>query len=218
MKNPQENKTIRQVIAVAASVFLIWLVYFGSYLPYQKSKSFIMTLQSMGDMHSMQDVEDAFDVPFSNPAPIGQEEVVRHFTSVILSTLQRFNGDQVSTTVDLVNYVTDVYKPIIDRGRGMSFNQNLYILGSLNEVAFIQTKNPQYLVDSEGYYSKGHELSPKRPQFLYGLFDLYRIENNATKTQDVANQILTLWPNDEKTKTLLNEFLVKAGKATTTKK
>jgi hypothetical protein len=217
MNSSENKKIIRQVIAVVASVFLVWLIYFGSYLPLQKSKKFIATLQSMDQMRSVQEVEQAYDIPFSIPSPIGQEEIVRHFSGVILSTIQRFGPERASTTAELVKYVTDNFQPIMSRQRGMSFNQNLYILGSLNEIAFVQTKNPTYLADAQKYYSLGHELAPKRPQFLYGLFDLYRIEKNIPKTTEIADQILTLWPTDTKTKSLLGDFLSKVGTATTTK-
>jgi len=217
MNQPQDNKTARQIIAVLASVFLVWLIYFGSYLPRQKSKAFIVSLQSMGQLRSVEEVQQSFDIPFSIASPIGQEEAVRHFSSVILSTIQRFGPEQASTSMQLANYVTESFQPIMQRERGMSFNQNLYVLGSLNEVIFIQSKDPKYLLEAKAYYLKGHELSPNRPQFLYGLFDIYRIEKNIPKVIEVSDQILALWPNDEKTKTLTEAFLAQ-NKATSTKK
>ena len=172
----------------------------------------------MGQMTSVAEVEQAFEIPFSIPSPIGHEEIVRHFSSLILSTVQRFGPEQTSATVELVNHAVESFRPNLDRQRGMSFNQNLYVLGSLNQVAFLQTKDAKYLEEAKKYYLLGHELSPKRPQFLYGLFDLYRIEGDVEKTTEVTNQILSLWPNDERTKKLFGEFLTSKGISTTTKK
>src|SRR3989344_2979108 len=107
MNSSDNRKIARQVIAIAASAFLVWLIYFGSYLPWQKSRTFIFTLQAMGQMRSVEEVKNAFNVAFSIPSPIGQEELVRHFSSVILSTVQRFGPDRASTSIELVDYIVE---------------------------------------------------------------------------------------------------------------
>lgn len=209
MNTPNNSNGIKQVIAVVASLFLIWLIYFGSYLPFKKSQTFILTLQSMDSMRSIDDVKAAFDVVFDNPSPIGQEEVLRHFSSVILSTVQRFSAAQVPATEQLLQYVESRYQPIMARERGMSFGQHLFILGSMNEVAYVQTKNPKYLEASKKYFLLGNELAPRRPQFLYGLFDLYRLEGDLGKATEIANEILRLWPNDTRIQQLIADFAKK---------
>ncbi len=209
MNTPRNDTGIKQVVAIVGSLFLLWLIYFGSYLPLKKSETFIITLQSMDNMRSIDDVKMAFNEVFAIPSPIGQGEAIRHFSSVILSTVQRFSAAQAPATEELLRYVESLYAPMMQDGRGMSFGQNLFVLGSMNEVAYVQTRNPKYLATSEKYYSLGHEMAPNRPQFLYGLFDLYRLQGDVDKTTAIANQITTLWPTDTKTQQLLDEFLKK---------
>jgi hypothetical protein len=93
----------------------------------------------------------------------------------------------------------------------MSFGQNLYLLGALNEVALVKTRDPKYLVAAKRYFLMGLERGPKRPQFLYGMFDVYRAEGDVVKTQEIANQILAQWPTDERTRQALAEFLERAN-------
>lgn len=207
----EKNDLKKQGIAVVGSIVLCFLIYYGSYLPFKKSETFITTLKGMDSLRSVEDVEVVFDEVFDIPSPIGQEEVIRHFASVILSTIQRFNASQVPASEQLVSYIEKKYQPIIESERGMSFNQNLFVLGSLNQIVFLQTKNPKYLAAAETYYTKGVERSPKRPQFLYASFDLNRIKNDSDKVREIANKILTLWPEDQNTKKAAEEFLKKSG-------
>ena len=61
----------------------------------------------------------------------------------------------------------------------MSFGQDLYLLGAINETAYAHTGNPAYLAAAQRYYEEGVAMGPNRPQSLYGLFDVYRAEGNA---------------------------------------
>ncbi len=74
-------------------------------------------------------------------------------------------------------------------------------------MAFIQTQNPEYLSNAKRYYRGGLELSPTRPQFLYGMFDVSRLENNIEAAKGFANQIILQWPGDEVTRRELAKFL-----------
>ena len=53
----------------------------------------------------------------------------------------------------------------------MSFGQDLYLMGAINETAYAHTGNPAYLAAAQKYYEEGVALGPNRPQSLYGLFD-----------------------------------------------
>jgi hypothetical protein len=75
----------------------------------------------------------------------------------------------------------------------MSFSQDVYILGALNEVAFLQTHDQTYVHAAEAYFKNALELGPHRPQSLYGLFDVYRMEGNASATIDIGNRIIAEW-------------------------
>jgi hypothetical protein len=95
----------------------------------------------------------------------------------------------------------------------MSFEQDMYVMGAMNEFAFVKTKDVKYLNAADYYYSKGLELGPKRPQFLYGMFDIYRIVGDVNNAEKIAGQILSQWPGDDKTRAAFNDFLNKVAAA-----
>ena len=204
------SKTFKQLIAVISSGFLLFLVYYGSYLPLRKSQIFIDALRNVKSIRSPQDLASLLTPPLEAPSPIGQEELVRNASNLILDFVrQGANGEFLSQSLD---FLEKYYTPIINRGRGMSFEQNLYLLGTLNEYAFIQTKNPKNFVTAKIYYLKGLELGPKRPQFLYGLFDLYRFEKNISELNKIKDQILSQWPDDKRTQQVYDQYMQEVAK------
>lgn len=89
----------------------------------------------------------------------------------------------------------------------MSFGQDIYLEGAINEIAFAQTGQPNYLESALTYYREGNALGPNRPQPLYGLFDVYRGMGDATDTQVIGEKILSNWPTDQNVKAALAQFL-----------
>lgn len=202
------NPLGKKIIAVAACASVLLLAYYGSCLPLRKSQTFIGAMRRMATFRSFSDFTEAFSGPLNMPSPIGQEELVRNVANHVLGFVER-NRDRPELVRAFVDYVEAYFEPIIARGRGMSFEQNLYLLGILNEFAFVQTKEARYFAAAKRYYGLGRELGPKRPQTLYGMFDIYRMENNAAGAREVGEQILEQWPDDERTRAALAEFLAK---------
>ncbi len=199
------NKSARQIIAVSLSIAVLIVAYFGSYLPMVKSLTFISTMRQSGGVRTVQDLEQLFSVPLDYPSPIGQEELVRNLASTIAGTLGNISDPAVIK--ELVRYVESYYKPIIDRGKGMSFGQNLYLLGLINETAYLKTNDKKYLDAASAYFKKAYELGPKRPQSLYGLLDVYKAEGNIEAFKKIADQLLSQWPNDERSKAIISAVL-----------
>ena len=202
----ESNLKIFGIIAVG---FIVFTAYYGSYLPMRKSQVFIESLRSIRSASSLDEIKKIVSVSFDFPSPIGQEELVRNFTNIAMDLTNR-NDDPIVIS-QLMDFVDEYYGPIIEREKGMSFGQDLYLLGALNEVAFLKTKDQKYFVKSKFYFEKAHELAPQRPQPLYGLLDIYRIEGNVQMVQKIANQILSQWPGDERTIGALADFLQRAG-------
>lgn len=206
------SNTARKISAIFISVFILLVAYYGTLLPMRKSQVFISTMQSLRSVGTIADIRGAFSTPFNIPSPIGQEELVRNSANVVLGVLQQ--TDKAQDISGLLDFVETSYRPIIERGRGMSFEQNLYILGALNELAFVKTRETKYFQASKNYYSEGLRLGPKRPQFLYGLFDIYRMEGNVDGVKKIGDQILSQWPDDERARAGLEEFLKKVEELT----
>ncbi len=199
------NKDIKKAVAVSISIFLALVGYYGSYLPMQKSMLFITAMQRAAGMKTINDFEQNFSIPLNVPSPIGQEELVRSMANTIANSFQ--NVPQKEGVDELVRYVESYFKPIIDRNRGMSFGQDIYILGAMNEFAFIKTGDKKYLQAAENYFKRSVILGPKRPQGLYGLLDVYRMEGNIEGFKITAEQILSQWPDDARTKSVYDQFM-----------
>ncbi|MDO8536766.1 MAG: hypothetical protein Q7R94_00780 [bacterium] len=199
------HQLLKKIIGILASVFIISVAYYGTFLPLKKSQSFISALRNLRSATSLQEFERILSEPLGIPSPIGQEELVRNSANVALSIVQQNNKPEIISAV--VDYVEEKFAPLIARGTGMSFEQNLYILATINQLAFAKTGQANYFLAAKKYYSRGLELGPKRPQFLYGMFDVYRTEGNVEASKAIAAQILSQWPDDERTREGLQKFL-----------
>lgn len=191
------QRTTKQVIAGIVILFILFMAVYGSYLPMRKSEMFISALQSIQTqpITSLGDLESRVTPALNYPSPIGQEELVRNFANSVLGFVQ--NNTDASSTAELLGFLNTYYDPILARGKGMSFGQDVYLMGAINEVSFVKTGNPTYLGEAQQYYQEGNMLGPNRPQTLYGLFDVYRFEGNVTDTILTAQKILTNWPQDQ---------------------
>ncbi len=202
------DRTVQGVIAAVLAVVILAVAAYGSYLPLRKAELFISTLGSFQSQPptSLQDFEGRLSTPLDYPSPIGQEELVRNTANSILGILQRGVGP-TSTVMALVDFVQGYYDPIIARGKGMSFGQDLYLEGAMNELAFVATGEGSFLNATRQYYSEGVGLGPNRPQSLYGLFDVYRASGDATDAIAVGQKILSNWPSDQNVQAVLGSLL-----------
>jgi hypothetical protein len=174
----------------------------------RKAEGFINTLQSLqtDPATSLQDLETRISGPLNYASPIGQEELVRNLANSVLSFVQQ-QGNNATSTSELIGFLNSYYNPILARGKGMSFGQDLYLEGAVNEVAFAGTGDPSYLAAAQHWYQEGEQLGPNRPQPLYGLFDVYRAEGDASDTIAIGNKILHNWPDDTRIQMSLQQFL-----------
>ena len=205
------NSVLPKTIGLLAVVFIGWLAYYGSYLPLVKSQAFISALRSARGLGSFDEFKSTVSATLDMPSPIGQEEHVRNTTSLALNIIG--SADDPNLIAQVVDFVVGYYEPIAKRGTGMSFGQDMYILGALHETAFLKTRDAKYFERAKFYFEKGLELGPKRPQPLYGLFDIYRLEGNIQGTQKIVDQILGQWPEDERVKAGFAEFLERVKEA-----
>jgi hypothetical protein len=191
------QRITKQVIASIVTAFLLFVAVLGSYLPMRKAEMFISALQSIQTqpVSSLGDLEGRVSPALDAPSPIGQEELVRNLANSVLGFAQ--NNQNQSSTEELLVFLHSYYDPILARNKGMSFGQDLYLMGAIHEIAFVKTGDSVYLNLSRQYYAEGNELGPNRPQTLYGLFDVYRFENDLPDAVAVAQKILSNWSTDQ---------------------
>jgi hypothetical protein len=202
MNSIMDRSDLKKLAAYGAVIAIMFVAYYGNFLPLRKSQSFIYMNRSLGTVRSWEQLQVIASESLDKRSPIGQEEIVRSFTNMMLGVL-RSNGQNPALTAAVMEYLHRYYDPIINRGRGMSFQQNLYVLGLMNQIAYAQTKEAAYLNESERYFVTAVNLAPNRPQSLYGLLDVYRIKQDRQKMEEIGNRILSLWPQDENVKALL---------------
>jgi hypothetical protein len=202
-----EDRTYQRVIAVIIVAAILGIAVYGSYLPMRKAQMFISTLQDLQTTPatSLQDLETRLSAPLDYPSPIGQEELVRNMANSVLSFVQQ--GGDARSTAALIGFLNSYYYPILDQGKGMSFGQDLYLEGAINEIAFAQTGDPTYLAAAQKWYAEGVALGPNRPQSLYGLFDVYRAAGDETDTIAIGDTILRNWPSDTQIQAALATFV-----------
>jgi len=201
------DSTVKKVIAVAAVAFIAAIWVYGSYLPVRKAQIFISTLQELQTkpVTSLDELKSRLSAPLDYPSPIGQEELVRNMANSVLAFVQR--GADPTSTSELIGFLDSYYDPIISRGKGMSFGQDVYLLGMINELAFAHTGDGKYMDAAKKYYVEANQLGPDRPQPLYGLFDVYRTMGDVPDTQMVVDKILANWPDDQGVRAALAQFL-----------
>jgi hypothetical protein len=210
---------IRKAVATILAVVLVVVMWYGSYLPMQKSYAYIDMLQRLGTVQSWDQFVGLVTVPLDMMSPIGQEELVRNFGGTIAMRIVQTNGSNPTLMDQVFAMVNRYMGPIMASGRGLSFDQNAYMMAALNQTAYLSSKDPKYLNDAEKFFKLGLEKSPNRPQFLYGLFDIYRTNGDKVKAKETADKILSLWPDDVRVGAALQEvFNPTATSTTSTKK
>jgi len=203
------NQLPKQIIAISVSFFILVMIFYGSYLPYKKSKTFIDSLNQLKttQIKSFEQLDNIVSSSLKINSPIGQEELVRQFLGIFTGFISQNENPEVIDV--LVKYIKTYSDPILNRGKGLSFNQDLYLAIRLYLTAYEKTKDQKYLDEAKKYAELSYSLGPKRPQVLYSLFDIYRLENNMEKAKEIGNQILNYWPDDENVKEAYDELLKK---------
>jgi hypothetical protein len=203
------NPLVRKTIGIILATTLVVFAYLCSFLPLTKSTALIRSMRAAEAFFAEGKLtpavfEDIMSRPLLAPSPIGQEEAVRQVTGMILDMIRQINNP--GDVERLINFAESFYTPIIERGRGMSFSQDLYVLGFAHQAAAIQTRDGRYLAFARKYFEEGLRRGPNRPQFLYGLFDVYRMQGDIRRAREIGEKIISLWPGDERVARMLKEL------------
>jgi tetratricopeptide (TPR) repeat protein len=203
----QTQSLVRKTTGVILAVTLLIIAYLGSYLPMRKSTAFIRGMRAVEAISANGKLtpelfENIMTASLLAPSPIGQEELVRQATGMVMDLVQR----GIDEPERMVNFAESFYTPIVERGRGMSFSQDLYVLGLVHQAALMGTRDGRHLAAAIAYFEEGLRLSPDRPQFLYGLFDAYRLAGDFDRARETGEKIISLWPADVRVTRILGEL------------
>lgn len=200
------NQSVRHIIAVSLGIVILGIGIYGNYLPWRKSVAYVSASQKAASAKSLDDLRKVIAPALELSSPIGQPELVRNLANSLMSVVRSTDNPELIDAS--LKFLAEYYNPIIEKGSGMSFGQDLYIVGVIHEISAIQSKNPVYLDVAERAFLSGTEASPNRPQYLYGLMDVYRFKRDGDRFKSVADKILENWPEDEKTRKLVEDLVI----------
>lgn len=191
------NPLPKKIIAITLSLFILCLMYFGSYLPLRKSRLLIEAIRGVGAAKTVNDFEESVSRALDFYSPAGQSESVRQMGHIVLNVLASQKDLPKPVADELLNFITKYFEAIIQPKHGGNLSQIFLVSGSLYQVVGSRLGDNAYLEKAIDYYKRGLNDSPKRPEFLYNLFNIYLTQKDFTSAKNIGEQILQYWPNDE---------------------
>lgn len=199
---------IKKLTIISGIILTTLSLYLGAYLPWVKARKYIKAAGSFqtSQLKTVENFEEEFDKVFNFYSPIGQSESLRFLGNLLLTFLRQDPKPSEVIGVRAVTYLEEKFKADIEQRPGLSHNQNHTILGSLFSTLWLDHQNVESLKKAIEYYEIGLSRSPKRPEFLRGLFILYYSGNQIEQAKNIGQQILQLWPDDEVIKQLMGKL------------
>lgn len=204
-----KSKSFKNFIAVIVILFALALIYLSSYLPFKKASLYISALYKQAQSKDLDGFLKIIDEALKFWSPVGQPEMIKFFSNNLISALKsqqekgRLTQAEVKRVVDYTISILDSNPPGM---RGLNYSQNLLIKATTLLFYAQEYNDNEYLKKAEEVLKEGLRVSPRRPQFLYGLLAVYMRENNKEGIKDVASKILTYWPQDVRVKALLESL------------
>ncbi len=188
---------IRQFLLIILIILSALGIYFGAYAPWVKSQAYINALKIIGGgtVRSLGDYIGAYDKAVKMYSPIGDEEVTKFLSNDIMNVIVKSNqSEEVSRA--LVNYV----EPLLFKNNV----RHLLMGGQMHFVLWKRFNKEEDYVKAEHYYLAARAIGPKLPPVLYELLNLYKEKGEVVKAKEVAQTILSLWPNDTEVRTFVS--------------
>lgn len=206
---------LKEIISIFVIIIALVLIYTSAYLPYVKASLYIKALKEQTKATSVEEFITPMEKAFNFWSPVGQPEEIRFFASNIASMLfsQKESTSSIPQEVAfaLVDYTVKLLNSNPPGMKGLNYSQSLLLEASLLFTYGQRFNDFESLKKAEDLYKKGLELSPKRPQFLYGLLSIYLYENRKDDLKNVAQEILKYWPQDERVKQILENLETFSG-------
>ena len=194
------DSLIKKTLSILASVVVVVFLYFGAYLPYEKSQKLISALGAIQSGASLEGYEKAFSSVLDYYSPVGQGESVKQLGNTTLSILSSQKNLPKNIAEELLKFNLKYFEPIINNSRGGNASQNFLVMGQIYHALALNYNDLNYLNIAIDYYQKGLVNSPRRPQFLYSLFEAYQAKRDYNSAIKTGEEILKYWPGDAKVK------------------
>lgn len=183
---------LRKIAAILALVVILLVIYLGAYLPFRKAKLFIQTMRSLASAQTLEEVGVKLDGLFDFYSPVGTEEylkfLIQDFAAIVRS----------SPSPEVAKFLTDYLEWRFNEylaGEGAGGTKQLVQLGNLVAAYALREGDGERLAAAERYYLQGLALSPRRPELLLALYNLYSAVGRQAEAEAISQEILTYWPN-----------------------
>lgn len=181
------NDDFKKIISIIGIIGIAALIYFGSILPFVKSRLYLEVLNRLNSVKNVGDIEDAFDSALNFYSPVGQEEITRYISNNVLSFIDSKNPE--APIREIAKYMESrMFK---------NNTKHLLTIAWMHERLAKVYNQPADLKIAEEYYQKVLILNPKSPQALYGLLTIYQVTEDKEKSRQLAEKILQYWPDDK---------------------
>jgi len=191
---------LRKIFAVLGIAVICAVLVIGTYLPYRKSRAIAAVNKNLGGATTVERFLGVFGEALALRSPYGQEEAVLFVSEQLVKAIGAQGDPRVANAI--VAYAEKIFAPLLD-GRGSSPAKNLLSLGRIHHAAWMKTGDAAYAKQSEELYLRCLEASPRRPECLYGLFQLYVSADKKEQVRLAGEEILRYWP-DERVREALN--------------
>ncbi len=185
---------LKKIVIVIGILIVAIGLYFGAYLPFKKAKALISAIRSLQSVRSIKELEYRFDKVLGIGSPAARDETVGFMTEQLLNLLRSSPPKAIGEMV--INYTEEITKPVLNNPASPELTKIILKLAILYQTGWSLYQDKIYALRAEELYLRGLEVSPNRPQFLYGLFDLYLATGNRVKAVAVGEEIIRFWPTD----------------------
>ncbi|KKU14367.1 hypothetical protein A3I34_01095 [Candidatus Jorgensenbacteria bacterium RIFCSPLOWO2_02_FULL_45_12] len=185
---------LKKTIIAAILALSLLSLYFGSYIPWTRSRAFIRGLRGMNKIKSVANFKNLFE-PALRRNVIGDEETFKYLAGEILKIISQEDTTE-NVSLELINFI----KPYHSENNV----RHLMSMGDMHYILWRKNMNPEYFNQAEQFYLKAKEAGPKLPPPLYMLLTLYQNGFETEKAKDIARYILSLWPDDQKVQAFID--------------
>lgn len=186
------SQIIKKIVIVIVIVIVVFGLYLGAYLPFKQAKAFISVNRALPSVKTTDEVERIFDGVLDIGSPVASDEIRGFVLDQLTNILRTRPPEEVGKII--IGYAEEKARPVLENPVSPELTKMILKMGILYQNAWSLYRDELYAKKTEEFYLRGLEISPNRPQFLYGLFDLYVSRNERGKAAVIAETINRFWP------------------------
>lgn len=192
-----KNLLAKKIMAIGIITFSLMFFWMGSIIPFKKGMLFIRASSSVWlENATYNQVGRAYFNLLNYHSPVGQTESavdLANAAEIIITNSKELPKEVAKEFIRMTDYYLG-NEITLSAG---NYGKNLFSYAKLYFTAGIRFQDEDWLKKSESLYLYGIKLSPNRPEFLRGLFDIYLTKKDKEKAIEVGKIILKNWPDEK---------------------